>query len=327
MDSSRLVLRVLEYSGLGGTTSTVVSSRSHVKRTTSIKRQDISPLSNVEQLLLVPIDPGQVKPIQVAEVPAVECDSAKRICDYMSAHKECEWHITDVEWKEGSGRAQFEKGEADCRQQQPEYDIAISALRETRKRCASFAELENHCKIVFSGNHLQALRAQLVTLAQSKIRWARTRRTVSHISKVADRIFDRASRRRNHGIPPKDRHQTRVAFMGDGTFGHRKGHAPVPKKKLIRSLAVRGPTVVMDEYNTSKMCPCGTSELKNVHESHRLRCHKTVGLGGPCCVECSLGAENMDRDVLAIINFLLCARCALDGKERPDHLRGPWRFQ
>ena len=144
--------------------------------------------------------------------------------------------------------------------------------------------------------------------------------------KVADRIFDRASRRRNE-IPPKDRHQTRVAFMGDGTFGHRKGHAPVPKKKLVRSLAVRGPTVVMDEYNTSKMCPCGTSELKNVHESHRLRCHKTVGLDGPCCVECSLGAENMDRDVLAIINFLLCARCALDGKERPDHLRGPWRFQ
>ena len=109
--------------------------------------------------------------------------------------------------------------------------------------------------------------------------------------------------------------------------GHQKGHAPVPKKKLVRHLAVRGPTVIMDEYNTSKMCPCGTSELKNVHESQRLRCHKTVGPDGPCCVECSLGAENMDRDVLAIINFLLCARCALDGKERPDHLRGPWRFQ
>ena len=290
------------------------------------KRKDISPLSNVEQLLLVPIDPGQVKPIQVAEVPAVECDSAKRICDYMSAHKECEWHITDAQWKEGSGRAQFEKGEADCRQRRPEYDTAISALRETRRRCASFVELENHCKVVFSGGCLEALRAQLVTLAQSKIRWTRTRRTVSYISKVADRIFDRASRRRND-ILPKDQHQTRVAFMGDGTFGHQKGHAPVPKKKLVRSLAVRGPTVIMDEYNTSKMCPCGTSELKNVHESHRLCCHKTVGLDGPCCVECSLGAENMDRDVLAIINFLLCARCALDGKERPDHLRGPWRFQ
>ena len=196
------------------------------------KRQDISPLSDVEQLLFVPIDPGQVKPIQVAEVPAVECDSAGRICDYMSAHKECEWHITDAEWKEGSGRAQFEKEEAVCRQQQPEYDTAISALRETRRRCASFVELENHCKVVFSGGRLEALRAQLVTLAQSKMRWARTRRTVSYISKVADRIFDRASRRRND-IPPKDQHQTRVAFMGDGTFGHQKGHAPVPKKKLV----------------------------------------------------------------------------------------------
>ena len=120
---------------------------------------------------------------------------------------------------------------------------------------------------------------------------------------------------------------TTLAKADHQTLPKRGGCMPVPKEKLVRSLAVRGPTVVMDEYNTSKMCPCGTSELKNVHESHRLRCHKTVGLDGPCCVECSLGAENMDRDVLAIINFLLCARCALDGKERPGHLRGPWRFQ
>jgi hypothetical protein len=56
--------------------------------------------------------------------------STKNCFSGMSAHKECEWHITDAEWKKGSGRAQFEKGEADCRQRRPEYDTPISALRK-----------------------------------------------------------------------------------------------------------------------------------------------------------------------------------------------------
>ena len=76
---------------------------------------------------------------------------------------------------------------------------------------------------------------------------------------------------------------------------------------------------------TSKNCPCGNSQLEDVPnsqsaEGNRLRRHKTFGQDGICCVECSLGEENMDRDVLAVINFLLCARAALEGKERPKHL-------
>ena len=73
---------------------------------------------------------------------------------------------------------------------------------------------------------------------------------------------------------------------------------------------------MLDEFYTSKQCPCGTSERQednaNIQDyiNCRPRCHKTVGLDGPCCVECSLGKEKMDRDVLAI-NFLLCVVAAL----------------
>ena len=81
---------------------------------------------------------------------------------------------------------------------------------------------------------------------------------------------------------------------------------------------------------TSKQCPCGTSELETIgisknDDNFRTRRHTTYGPEGPCCVECTLGPENMDRDVLAIVNFLLCAKAALSGANRPKHLLRPWR--
>ena len=104
----------------------------------------------------------------------------------------------------------------------------------------------------------------------------------------------------------------------------------MPKKRLAKILATKGLTIMLDEFYTSRQCTCGISELQdnsNIQDNAncRPRCHKTVGLDGPCCVECSLGEEKMDRDVLAIINFLLCIVAALKGQARPTHLCRPWK--
>ena len=152
-----------------------------------------------------------------------------------------------------------------------------------------------------------------------------TRRTISWLSRVANRIFNLEKGWKNDGI---NNEESIVAFMGDGQFKHQKGYAPVPKKKLIKTLATKGMTVVLDEFRTSSECPCGNSELDNIdsdNESYRLRRHKTFEQGNPCCVECSIGSESMDRDVLAVINFCLCATASLHGQERPNHLCRPKR--
>ncbi len=65
---------------------------------------------------------------------------------------------------------------------------------------------------------------------------------------------------------------------------------------------------MLDEFYTSKQCPCGDSELEDhpdipSTEDLRIRRHKTSGQNGKCCVECTLGESKMDRDVLAITNF------------------------
>ena len=142
---------------------------------------------------------------------------------------------------------------------------------------------------------------------------------VSWLSKVADKIFHKEKGHTKTGTTPKV-----IAFLGDGTFKHQKGYAPVPKKKLAKVLASKGLTVMLDEYFTSKQCPCGNSELENdANADSRLRRHKTSGKNEKCCVECILGTDKMDRDVLAVTNFVLCAKAALMDEKRPDHLCRP----
>ena len=148
-------------------------------------------------------------------------------------------------------------------------------------------------------------------------------------------IERRSERKRNAGIPI-------VVFFGNGRFqaggyGHALGSASliiiglrptVPKKALLKLLCTRGPTVLLDEYNTSKMCPCGKAELETKQVTSngdsRVRCHKAAGSGDniPCSVAPLLDASKipMDRDILATLNMLQCAACGVRGLPRPAHL-------
>ena len=76
----------------------------------------------------------------------------------------------------------------------------------------------------------------------------------------------------------------------------------------------------LDEFNTSKMCPCGQSELCDIDTSEgaRLRCHKATGPES-CCVLDAIGQSNMERDILAAANICHCGACAFQKKNRP-----PW---
>ena len=82
------------------------------------------------------------------------------------------------------------------------------------------------------------------------------------------------------------------------------------------SSATRGLTFLLDEYKTSKMCPCGHDELKTT--GYRFRAHKSDGAGCPLVTR--LGARSCDRDALASLNMVSCALCALAGRTRPEHL-------
>ena len=132
----------------------------------------------------------------------------------------------------------------------------------------------------------------------------------------------------------------RLIFFGDGTFScTMKGNPSIPKKKLLKRLSVQGPTILIDEYRTSKQCPCGQSELftpstsskdgsrSDPVERFRVRVHKTDG--GECDI-LRIGNRSgrdlrsprviKDRDELACMNMLLIAESAIKHSCWPSHL-------
>ena len=95
-----------------------------------------------------------------------------------------------------------------------------------------------------------------------------------------------------------------VAF-GKGGLSNAKGHDPVPKKPLVRKMAHRTGTlgsgaqtrlVVVDEYKTSKSCPCGTclrGRMKDVGTKGSRRLRKCSN------EDCIFGKLPVDRDEAA----------------------------
>ena len=300
-----------------------------------------STMQNSERIVLRPVDPGCCKPIQSASITLSECTDVPAMA---KAAVETEWHITEEEWKRESGRGRLERIEAHRRRESSEYDLAIKALREQRKKCADDATFMGYCKAVFK--HFDVLTGELINLDRSKIRWAHCRRSIGFIARIADRLFNRETvrfKRAVQRLSESDRASSEsranlrasidqkrsercgnkyTVLFGDGMFQHQKGHIPIPKKSIVKALASRGLVFLVDEFNTSKMCPCGQCELCDIEidtlEGARLRCHKTTG-PEPCCVLDAIGQSNMERDILAVVNICHCGACALQKKNRP-----PW---
>lgn len=222
------------------------------------------------------------------------------------------------------------------------YKKALETLAKCRRRTAeasNWIEYAEHAVATLS-----ARSSELLTHHRAKHKWKRCQILQRHLSRTADYLFDRKSLRECRAMPStmvlSDAQRTRlvselrmkrqgkrenpkqhVVFFGDGTFGHQKGGAAIPKKKLLHQLATRGCTVLLDECNTSKMCPSGTKLANDTticttdNETVRVRVHQTTG-GDPC----GILALRRDRDELATINMGLAVLRALRHLSWPSHL-------
>ena len=85
-------------------------------------------------------------------------------------------------------------------------------------------------------------------------------------------------------------------------------------------MAAIGLTLLIGEYNTSKMCPCGIDELitpKGGANGKRVRVHKTTG------DVCSVLQMVDDRDETTDVNFGLATLKSIQGLAWPLHLCRP----
>jgi hypothetical protein len=289
------------------------------------KRCDVLP--SATPLRVAVVDPGFCKPVHVASVRS----------DSKSAFDEAEhWHVTEDEWMQDSGRRRAQAAEAK-RRHNTEYGRALESLTGAGRRKSVTSSFAEYTDAMLRTLHVRA--AELVSAARSAARWQQKRCLARFIGRLCDRLFDRGSTRlqkcQEQTADPLRRqelltqlaqlrrqreHLPSIVFFGDASYGpSMRGHNAIPKKGLLRELCHRGLTFLLDEYRTSKMCPCGHDELKTT--SDRLRAHKSDG--AVCSLLSRLGNTGCDRDALASLNMVSCALCALGGQKRPEHLCRP----
>ena len=269
------------------------------------RRCDLLPTATPVRATVV--DPGFCKPVHVA---AVRTDSADALAD--AEH----WHLTEEEWMRESGRKRTQERERK-RREGTRYGEAIEAVAAAgRRRSVTSAFAEYATEMLAT---LTVRATELLSVARSAARWQQKRCLSRFIGRLCDRLFDRTSTRPNKNATASDaatrveqrqrlmelrqrrQQMPTVVFFGDATYGPTmRGHNAIPKKGILRELCHRGLTFLLDEYRTSKMCPCGQDELKTT--AGRLRAHKSDG--ATCSLLNRLGDKSCDRDALASLNMV-----------------------
>ena len=286
------------------------------------------------------VDPGFTRPIQVATMSANELRNATSTIDI--ARDASFWHLSVPEWMRDSGRTYQTNVENARRHKNQAYNDALKKLSLTRRRCSDATRFGQYAHTAMAT--LGARAEELMHTRRVLFRWKCKKTLESFLCRVADRLADRSSLRAKRVIarssdplPMSDResllrrlregrHQRqgarRTVFFGDGTFACTlRGNPSIPKKKLLKRLATRTATVLLDEYSTSKQCPCGFGELTDgpmVEVGKRVRVHKTDG------GVCDLLAQVNDRDEVATVNMLLATQSVWRQESHwPMHLCRP----
>ena len=296
-------------------------------------RNDIAQGSVDSSNILTVVDPGFHRPIQTASISASELMSETTSAASLTQRASFD-HVDYDTWMMRSGRTEREGAERRRRIVNSQYGHALDALSGVRKRsCVNYLSYTQQALTT-----LAARASELVAVERSLFRWKYERKLQSFLDKVADTLFckttKRACRRDEYrALDPDERKKLvqrlqeakanvdarkHVVFFGDGTFScTQRGHASIPKKRLLKQLAVRGLTFLLCERYTSLRCPCGHDDLKNGEEhtdGMRVRVHKTNG--GTCDV-----LNNVkDRDELACTNMLLACATACRRAPWPAHL-------
>jgi hypothetical protein len=301
-------------------------------------RNDAAASKAWEDVELVACDPGFRRPVQFSS-----CRGTARRTAEALAEQATSWHVDERTWMERSGRRSHADAEGRRRRKNEGYSIALEALCATRRRCSDAQAFGAFASAAMATLAQRA--RELQDVGRVLCNWKHRRRLQSFLDRVADMAFDRQTCRPSrvsrgyHALEnatnrdellaqlriarAQKRGEKRVVFFGDGTFASsRRGCPSIPKKRLLKQLGTRGLTFLLDEYNTSKCCPCGQDELKDAGSSHeegreceRVRVHKTCG--GACGVL----QRCRDRDALATLNMLQAAVAAVQHHSWPEHLQ------
>lgn len=284
--------------------------------TVSEKRVDAKkvPVDERAAVRTTVIDPGCVDVVSVRTTNLETTSPSDILKD--STH----WALSSEDYTTASGTS-IQTGREAKRRSRPGYREALRDEDKGRSKTANLDSLLVYTKWV--GRHFEAMYREKNTNGRRRTRFITSRLLQGTIDKLANRIVD-------SGKSEFPSTTSNVVFFGNGSFKAMRGTAPVPRKKLVRALAMRTTVFMLDEFRTSKMCPGGCGSLMEDVEGdggYRMRRCSNVSDAGFALTptNCSLWAENStpfvcNRDESATINMTKCCHASLCGRPRPPTL-------
>jgi len=304
---------------------------------------------------LVTIDPEKRVAVQAATAPLSMCGDPGALATYLTTTDGAFFSMDKAEWEEASGRKAGVEREDAARRADPVYRRWCEAddkgheegeeqlyrrWREAdnrgRKKTANLGSFGTY--LAGTLGRAELLLPRLLGHMRPVHKWREARKRMSALARLADRIWETRPVDNQHrraaakaaaaaGVLPPTQLK-RINALSDGLFS-----GGFPKKPFARELAVRGPTLIVDEYFTSQKCPCG-HPLENVpaaaaclgptDASRRPRHHTGSGGPAPCCAMLPFSDKGTDRDELACMCILQCTAAGLDADPfRPQHLSSP----
>jgi Putative transposase DNA-binding domain len=272
----------------------------------------------------VGVDPGD-KLMHVSTAARVTSTSAPE--DFKNIEPACR---SSSDHKFLSLSKAFSRFDRDRRRENPAYSEAISRLSGVSMRTpggtAAYANVMNSNFIAMAEEKLswrrrfksfEVKRAKMREVARMAVDIAGRSAEAAALRKIGPETEARTNlmQRMRDGLAGNLRTWTRVVFFGNALFGHgRRG--PLPRKALIRAIALLVPVVLMDEFRTSMMC-CGCGlKLVQVEGSRVYQCVSRTPEGEN--LSCSV--RFIDRDINAAVNIAMCGIRMLLGLDRPQHL-------
>ena len=278
-------------------------------------------------LKFVAIDPGVLKPITcLASTASIQRLAENITSDMLDAgNLQDGLCLREMHYRENLRSEQYEKMR---REKNVAYREAMDQVQGGRRKGTGQSFLTWASAAL--GPALEPRFLELMSTWRGNRNWAALKRRQRYVDKAANEICGLTDDHNGSRKP--------IVFMGDAWF---KGKG-FPRKRLLRALAERTTTVLLDERCTSKVCPCLQYELvdRRVHgtgdggagdgdeqqggDAGRPRQHKADHEGGETpddCVYLSNARWN-DRDRLACLNLRQIIKTLALGQGWPQRLNG-----
>ena len=284
--------------------------------TVSEKRVDVKkiPVSERATVRTTVIDPGCVDVVSV-RTTRLETTLPSDILSNSAV-----WALSSDDCTTASGTL-IQRERESKRRSRPGYREALRDEDMGRSKTANPQSLLLYARWV--ARHFEAMYREKNTNGRRRTRFITTRLLQGAVDKLANRIVD-------SGRDKFPSTTSNVVFFGNGSFKAKRGSAPVPRKKLVRALAIRTTVFMLDEFRTSKMCPGGCGSLMEDvegEEGYRMRRCSNVSDAGVALLpeNCPLRARDnspfvCNRDESATVNMTKCCHSSLCGRPRPPTL-------